>query len=77
MDGTPTSNDGGDDWFTNVALLSQCLRSSATSKRDDLPIMPQIVFYQDGIGTSPNLLSKLFEGATGLTLGLKVREGEQ
>lgn len=76
-------------WFSNVGLLSQCISSSATSdaqgnqsgkpSADGRPlaseyVMPQIVFYQDGIGASPYLVPKLVEGATGSSLDLKVQE---
>lgn len=77
-------------FYTNVALLSQCIaRSSGPLKtkqsnpgaQDGVPfpydgyVMPQVIFYQDGIGSSPNVFSKIFEGATGNTLDVKVQEG--
>lgn len=69
-----------DSWFSNVALLSECIEqtgSSNTTPRTNGKSGPiaQTVLYQSGIGTTPSLLTNLFYGATGGTLGLKVCEG--
>ncbi|PWN31933.1 uncharacterized protein FA14DRAFT_181855 [Meira miltonrushii] len=61
-------------WFTNVALLSQCILPNAAVTDSDAPPMPQTVFYQDGIGATPYIFQRLFEGATGTSLDLKVME---
>ncbi|KAI6136605.1 hypothetical protein F5141DRAFT_994649 [Pisolithus sp. B1] len=36
--------------------------------------VPQIVFYQSGIGSSPNFYSEYVQGATGSSLGEKIQE---
>jgi uncharacterized protein (DUF2235 family) len=60
-------------YFTNVALLSQCIRHSG--KEDSTGYaMPQVVLYQTGIGTGSlhDMPAQLLEAATGLTLSSKV-----
>jgi len=57
--------------YTNVLRLSRAVRHA--DDRVDPPI-PQVVFYQSGIGSSNNLYSQIVDGATGASLGEKVEE---
>lgn len=72
--GAPTASLASDKYFTNVALLSQAIAASSSTRQADGTVMPQIVAYQSGIGSSVDLISTLIQGATGLTLGQKVAE---
>lgn len=73
---TPTVTEG--DWYTNVALLAHCITQSATSSDDNGYVMPQIMFYQAGIGTGSmlELPADMLAAATGMSLGQKVDEGK-
>ncbi|KAK0558646.1 hypothetical protein OC861_006860 [Tilletia horrida] len=53
----------GVQYLGNVALLAQAI------KKEDADGNPQISFYQDGVGTSPGLLTNIIAGATGAGLG--------
>ncbi|KZS95997.1 hypothetical protein SISNIDRAFT_451651 [Sistotremastrum niveocremeum HHB9708] len=57
--------------YSNVLKLARCLNHEDT--RHDPPI-PQIVFYQSGVGTETNTAATWLEGATGETLGDKVQD---
>lgn len=57
--------------YTNILKLSRAL--DLIDVRGSVPV-PQIVFYQSGIGSSPNLYSQYIQGATGLSLVEKVQE---
>lgn len=59
-------------WFTNVALLGQCIKPHATTPSGEK--IEQVVFYQEGIGASNYLFVKGIEGAFGISLRDKVRE---
>lgn len=59
-------------WFTNVALLGQCIKPYAVTPSGEK--IEQIVFYQEGIGASNYLFLKGIEGAFGISLRDKVRE---
>ncbi|KAG2159815.1 uncharacterized protein EDB93DRAFT_1112059 [Suillus bovinus] len=56
---------------TNILKLSRGLEHQDT--RSGVPI-PQVVYYQCGIGTGQNFYSEYVEGATGGSLGEKVQE---
>ncbi|KAF8641214.1 hypothetical protein AX17_000848 [Amanita inopinata Kibby_2008] len=57
--------------FTNVLRLSRSIKNE--DDRSGYPI-PQIVFYQSGVGTAGNFYSHFFDGATGNSLAEKVEE---
>ncbi|KAH9065959.1 hypothetical protein EDB87DRAFT_1679642 [Lactarius vividus] len=57
--------------YTNILRLSRALHH--VDERF-VPPIPQIVFYQAGVGTEPNLIQSLLDGATGASLGDKVQE---
>ncbi|EGN94668.1 hypothetical protein SERLA73DRAFT_96017 [Serpula lacrymans var. lacrymans S7.3] len=57
--------------YTNILKLSRALNH--VDERPDFPI-PQIVFYQTGVGSEPNLYSEYVQGATGYSLVVKVQE---
>ncbi|KAF8600254.1 hypothetical protein BDV93DRAFT_447913 [Ceratobasidium sp. AG-I] len=57
--------------YSNVLKLARCLNHE--DERYDPPI-PQIVFYQAGIGSEQNIYSKYVDGATGSSLAEKVQE---
>ncbi|KAI6047671.1 hypothetical protein EDC04DRAFT_11000 [Pisolithus marmoratus] len=57
--------------YTNILKLSRALNH--VDMRGGVPV-PQIVFYQNGIGSSPNLYSEYVQGATGSSLGEKIQE---
>ncbi|KZT02647.1 uncharacterized protein LAESUDRAFT_729887 [Laetiporus sulphureus 93-53] len=57
--------------YTNVLRLSRAIQH--LDIRQDPPI-PQIVFYQSGIGSSGSLYDQIVDGGTGATLGEKVEE---
>ncbi|KAF8560320.1 hypothetical protein OG21DRAFT_1594239 [Imleria badia] len=57
--------------YTNVLKLSRAIRHQ--DERTERAI-PQVVFYQAGIGSSPNFYSEYIQGATGASLAEKVQE---
>lgn len=57
--------------YSNVLKLARCLNHEDI--RYDPPI-PQIVFYQAGIGSEQNIYSRYVDGATGASLAEKVQE---
>ncbi|KIJ68497.1 hypothetical protein HYDPIDRAFT_125092 [Hydnomerulius pinastri MD-312] len=57
--------------YTNVLKLSRALNH--VDERAGNPIA-QIVFYQTGVGSSPNFYSEYIQGATGASLVEKVQE---
>ncbi|QRV92264.1 choline transport protein [Ceratobasidium sp. AG-Ba] len=57
--------------YSNVLKLARCLNHD--DERYDPPI-PQIVFYQAGIGSEQNIYSRYVDGATGASLAEKVQE---
>lgn len=57
--------------YTNILKLSRALNH--VDVRGEVPV-PQIVFYQNGIGSSPNFYSEYVQGATGSSLGEKIQE---
>lgn len=57
--------------YTNILKLSRALNH--VDMRGGAPV-PQIVFYQSGIGSSPNFYSEYVQGATGSSLGEKIQE---
>lgn len=59
-------------WFTNVALLGQCIKPYAKTPTGET--IEQVVLYQEGIGASKYRLVKGYEGAFGVSLKDKVRE---
>ncbi|GAC97901.1 hypothetical protein PHSY_005489 [Pseudozyma hubeiensis SY62] len=83
---TPSPAAESGEFFTNVALLAKCIASSSgvapTSPTTSSPtldsaspgVMPQIVFYQSGIGTGTGKIQNLFDQGTGLSLGSKIQE---
>jgi len=58
--------------YTNVLRLSRTINHE--DRRFNPPI-PQIVFYQSGIGSENNLYAEYVQGATGASLAEKVQEG--
>ncbi|EST07160.1 protein of unknown function DUF2235 [Kalmanozyma brasiliensis GHG001] len=58
-------------FFTNVALLAKCIASSSSFES---PSMPQLVFYQSGVGTGTGWLQNLFDQGTGFALGSKIEQ---
>ncbi|KAH7883544.1 hypothetical protein F5I97DRAFT_1893739 [Phlebopus sp. FC_14] len=57
--------------YTNVLKLSRALEH--VDQRSSIPV-PQIVFYQTGVGSSPNFYSEYIQGAIGTSLVEKVEE---
>lgn len=57
--------------YTNILKLSRAMNH--VDMRGGAPV-PQIVFYQSGIGSSPNFYSEYVQGATGSSLGEKIQE---
>ncbi|KAI6133030.1 hypothetical protein EDD16DRAFT_1688684 [Pisolithus croceorrhizus] len=57
--------------YTNILKLSRALNHA--DMRGEAPV-PQIVFYQSGIGSSPNFYSEYVQGTTGSSLGEKIQE---
>ncbi|KAF8526346.1 hypothetical protein BU17DRAFT_40748 [Hysterangium stoloniferum] len=57
--------------YTNILKLSRMM--NLQDNRTNPPI-PQIVFYQAGVGTDPGIFMNLIAGATGASLGEKVQE---
>jgi len=57
--------------YSNVLKLARCLNHDDTRHS---PPIPQIVFYQSGVGTETNTAATWLEGATGETLGDKVQD---
>ena len=52
-----------------MSLMFFCWVRDTDGPRSDPPI-PQIVFYQAGIGSEQNIYSKYVDGATGSSLGM-------
>ncbi|KAI0963650.1 hypothetical protein AcW1_000668 [Taiwanofungus camphoratus] len=62
----------GERWkYTNVLRLARAVNH--IDERFDPPI-PQIVFYQSGVGASNSIYDQIVDGATGASLGEKVEE---
>ncbi|QRW20032.1 choline transport protein [Rhizoctonia solani] len=57
--------------YSNVLKLARCINHE--DMRYDPPI-PQIVFYQAGIGSEQNIYSRYVDGTTGASLAEKVQE---
>ncbi|EIW86761.1 hypothetical protein CONPUDRAFT_115432 [Coniophora puteana RWD-64-598 SS2] len=57
--------------YTNILKLSRAIEH--TDPRVQPPI-PQVVFYQSGVGSAQNLYSEYYIGATGASLAEKVQE---
>lgn len=57
--------------YTNVLRLARAINHVDARFS---PPMPQIVFYQSGVGTESNAYAAILDGATGATLGDKVQE---
>jgi len=57
--------------YSNVLKLARCLNHD--DERYDPPI-PQVVFYQAGIGSEQNIYSRYVDGTTGSSLAEKVQE---
>lgn len=57
--------------YTNILKLSRAMNH--VDMRGGAPV-PQIVFYQSGIGSSPNFYSEYVQGTTGSSLGEKIQE---
>ncbi|KAL0951250.1 hypothetical protein HGRIS_007968 [Hohenbuehelia grisea] len=57
--------------YTNILRLARTINNE--DERFNPPI-PQIVFYQSGVGTEKNFYSQFVEGATGSSLPSKVEE---
>ncbi|KAF8078667.1 hypothetical protein FPV67DRAFT_1466003, partial [Lyophyllum atratum] len=57
--------------YTNVLRLTRTIHHE---DRRFKPVIPQIVFYQSGIGSDRNLYSRYVEGTMGGSLGDKVEE---
>ncbi|KZT72839.1 hypothetical protein DAEQUDRAFT_722452 [Daedalea quercina L-15889] len=57
--------------YTNVLRLARAVRH--VDARVDPPV-PQVVFYQSGIGSANNIYSHFIDGATGASLAEKVEE---
>ncbi|KAJ6621699.1 hypothetical protein B0H10DRAFT_970376 [Mycena sp. CBHHK59/15] len=68
QDGISTENRRS---YTNILRIARTINHE--DARFHLPI-PQIVFYQSGIGSEKNFYSEYIEGTTGSTLGDKVEE---
>jgi len=68
-DGTWNDSDDGND-FTNVSRLAWAIAPSDARNGD----IPQIVYYQSGVGTGGDLFSKLGGGGVGLGLSRNVRD---
>ncbi|KAG9314326.1 hypothetical protein JVU11DRAFT_5117 [Chiua virens] len=58
--------------YTNILKLSRALHHH--DERTNEYTTPQIVYYQSGIGSSPNFYSEYIQGATGASLVEKVQE---
>ncbi|KAF5384893.1 hypothetical protein D9615_001489 [Tricholomella constricta] len=57
--------------YTNILRLARTINHEDERFK---PVIPQIVFYQSGIGSDKNFYSKYIEGTTGGSLGDKVEE---
>jgi len=57
--------------YSNILKLSRAFKHQDDRHK---PPIPQIVFYQHGVGTNQNIYSEYIEGATGASLAEKVQE---
>ncbi|KIM84974.1 hypothetical protein PILCRDRAFT_817818 [Piloderma croceum F 1598] len=58
--------------YTNILRLSRTINHEDSRQQ---PVIPQIVFYQSGIGSENNFYSEYIQGPTGASLAEKVQEG--
>ena len=73
-DGTWMDSDGGDvQTPSNVTRLSRCVKPVGLNRLTNKPI-PQIIYYQAGVGTGGGFYSKVIGGATGQGLSEHIRE---
>lgn len=69
-DGTWKDSDSGDG-YTNVARLAWAIKPNDTRGGKDIP---QIVFYQSGVGSEGDFFNKLAGGGVGMGLSRNVRD---
>lgn len=72
-DGTWMDSDGDVQIPSNVTRISRCIEQEGVDEKTGRSI-PQIVYYQAGVGTEDNFYSKYIGGATGKGLSEHIRE---
>lgn len=59
---------------TNVTLFYRSVRVTSWGKTHDAPNVPQITYYQAGVGTGKDIMDHLYGGVTGEGIGEHIRE---
>ncbi|KAL9107745.1 MAG: hypothetical protein Q9227_007367 [Pyrenula ochraceoflavens] len=75
-DGTWMNSDGETQVPSNVTRICRCIRSQATlreSSNADTKI-PQIIYYQSGVGSTSDVWNHIIGGATGKGISENIRE---
>ena len=63
-DGTWKDSDGKPDWPSNVTRIARCIKTVGYDKIGKKEI-PQITYYQSGVGVEQGWFSSVIGGATG------------
>ncbi len=63
-DGTWKDSDGEYQVPSNVTRICRCIKSEAKDAKTGA-IIPQIIYYQSGVGTETTLYNKIVGGSTG------------
>lgn len=63
-DGTWKSSDGEYQIPTNVTRICRCIKQEARDQATNA-IIPQVIYYQSGVGTETTLYNKIVGGSTG------------
>ncbi|KKY27965.1 hypothetical protein UCRPC4_g00810 [Phaeomoniella chlamydospora] len=72
-DGTWKDSDGKPDWPSNVTRIARCIKTVGYDKIGKKEI-PQITYYQSGVGVEQGWFSSVIGGATGKGIGENIRE---
>lgn len=64
-DGTWKDSDGEYEIPSNVTRICRCIKQEARDVKTG-DIIPQIIYYQSGVGTESTLYNKIVGGSTGL-----------
>lgn len=63
-DGTWKSSDGEYQIPTNVTRICRCIKQEARDEMTGM-VIPQVIYYQSGVGTETTLYNKIVGGSTG------------
>ncbi|ERF68818.1 hypothetical protein EPUS_06262 [Endocarpon pusillum Z07020] len=72
-DGTWKDSDGEYEIPSNVTRICRCIKQEARDAETG-EVIPQIIYYQSGVGTESTIYNKIVGGSTGLGLAEHIRE---